>query len=282
MKKYEKIIVMPIEPLETRYTAQWYSHVPNLLKENFPDSEIISIDGDQTSSETTSGAFLNFAATNTYKSTQFARLSKMIENGLDDAYVLYTDAWNPTAIQLRYMIDLLGLNIIVGGLWHAGSYDKNDFLGRAAGSKSWAEFTECAMFESFDQNFFATRYHQDIFDQKYEGMYDERKMLLTGWPMEYLEDVIPPSIPWEEKENIILFPHRIAPEKKIEVFWDLEQIMPEYKFIACQDKKLTKEEYHDLLRRSKFVFSSSLQETLGISWVEGMIAGCVPIVPCRS
>jgi glycosyltransferase involved in cell wall biosynthesis len=272
---------MPIEPIDTRYTAQWYEHVPALLGKHFQNYDIIQIDGDQVSSETSAGAFLNFAATNVYKSTQFAKLAKMINDGLDNAYVLYTDAWNPTVIQLRYMIDLLGLDIKIGGLWHAGSYDKHDFLGRAAGDKAWANHSELAMFHSFDHNFFATSFHENIFAQKYSISWSPGTMILTGWPMEYLRDTIPEATDWKDKENIILFPHRIAPEKQIEVFRELEKIMPDYQFIACQEKKLTKTEYHDLLRRSKFVFSASLQETLGISWVEGLIAGCIPILPNR-
>ena len=35
--------------------------------------------------------------------------------------------WNPTVIQLRYMAELLGVDIHVGGLWHAGSYDPKIF-----------------------------------------------------------------------------------------------------------------------------------------------------------
>ena len=39
----------------------------------------------------------------------------------------YTDAWNPTVIQLRYMAELLGVDIRIGGMWHAGSYDPKTF-----------------------------------------------------------------------------------------------------------------------------------------------------------
>ena len=60
----------------------------------------------------------------------------------DGDYFLYTDAWNPTVIQLKYMAELLGVNITIGGLWHAGSYDPQDFLGRLIGDKPWVRHAE--------------------------------------------------------------------------------------------------------------------------------------------
>ena len=57
--------------------------------------------------------------------------------------------------------------------------------------------------------------------------------------------------------------------------------MPEYKFIVCQEHNFTKDEYHDLLERSKMVFSANIQETLGISCYEGALAGAIPMVPDR-
>ena len=84
--------------------------------------------------DTTSGAFLNFSGTNYWKSEQLKTISKMIADGevSDGDYFLYTDAWNPTVIQLKYMAELLGINIKIGGMWHARSYDP-DFLGRLIG-----------------------------------------------------------------------------------------------------------------------------------------------------
>ena len=63
-----------------------------------------------------------------------------------------------TVIQLRYMAELLGVSIRVGGLWHAGSYDPQDFLGRLIGDKSWVRNAERSMFACYDDNFFATQF----------------------------------------------------------------------------------------------------------------------------
>ena len=84
-----------------------------------------------------------------------------------------------------------------------------------------------------------------------------------------------------EKKNLILFPHRLAPEKQVEIFEDLAKHLPQYDFVICQNKKLTKHEYHTLLGQSKMVFSANLQETLGISWYEGVLVDAIPLIPDR-
>jgi hypothetical protein len=98
--------------------------------------------------------------------------------------------------------------------------------------------------------------------------------------MEYLRNSLD-SYRGMPKENIILFPHRIAPEKQPEIFRDLRTHLPDCELIICQEQELSKMEYHNLLGRAKLVFSANLQETLGISWYEGAIVDTLPMVPDR-
>ena len=83
------------------------------------------------------------------------------------------------------------------------------------------------------------------------------------------------------KRDLILFPHRIAPEKQVEIFRDLKEHLPQYEFVVCQDQQLSKNDYHNLLGEAKIVFSCSLQETLGIGCYEGAIVDAIPMVPDR-
>ena len=98
--------------------------------------------------------------------------------------------------------------------------------------------------------------------------------------MEYLKNSLD-SYKGMPKKDIILFPHRIAPEKQLNIFDDLKTQLPEYEFVVCQEKELTKNEYHNLLGEAKLVFSANLQETLGISWYEGVLVDTIPMVPDR-
>jgi len=106
------------------------------------------------------------------------------------------------------------------------------------------------------------------------------KVVLTGWPMEYMVDTLE-NYCTNPKRDLILFPHRIAPEKQVEIFRDLATQLPQYEFVVCQDQQLDKHEYHKLLGRAKIVFSANLQETLGISCYEGALVDAIPMVPDR-
>jgi hypothetical protein len=98
--------------------------------------------------------------------------------------------------------------------------------------------------------------------------------------MEYMAEILAPYKNLS-KRDLILFPHRIAPEKQVEIFRDLAIALPQYEWVVCQDQQLTKDQYHTLLGQSKIVFSANLQETLGISCYEGAIVNAIPMVPDR-
>ena len=277
------IHIVDIEAVDTRYTKQWKEYLPRQLQ-RATNENVKVISGGEVPQATTPGAFLNFAGTNNYKSQQMLEISRLFANGevKDNDYFLYTDAWNPTVIQLRYMAELLGIDINIGGLWHAGSYDPQDFLGRLIGDKPWVRHAEMSMFECYDDNFFASDFHidmfTDVFDEDYAIDYDSIKRV--GWPMEYLKNSLD-SYKGMEKKDLILFPHRIAPEKQVDIFRDLKERLPQYEFVVCQEQELTKNEYHNLLGEAKLVFSANLQETLGISWYEGALVDTIPMVPDR-
>jgi hypothetical protein len=281
------IYIVDLEAVDTRYTNQWKTWLPKQIK-NATDIDPVVISGGDVVQSTTPGAFLNFGGTNVYKSKQLETIGELFCEGKinDGDYFLYTDAWNPTVLQLRYMAELLGVRIRIGGLWHAGSYDPHDFLGRLIGNSPWVRNTEMAMYECYDDNFFATDFHIKLFTETFwNDSRDIDRQLLhkihrVGWPMEYLSDILfgKRSI---EKKNTILFPHRLAPEKQVEIFKDLANELPEYNFVVCQEKELTKEEYHTLLSEAKVMFSANLQETLGISWYEGVLVNVLPMVPNR-
>jgi hypothetical protein len=277
------IFIVDIEAVDTRYTKQWKEYLPKQLR-HATNEEVVVISGGETPQATTPGAFLNFGGTNVYKSKQLETIGEMFCKGqvADGDYFLYTDAWNPTVIQLKYMTELLGVDITIGGLWHAGSYDPQDFLGRLIGDKPWVRHAEMSMYECYDDNFFASEFHIDLFTDTMMDSYnvDMDKTHRVGWPMEYLKNSLV-QYKGMEKRDLILFPHRVAPEKQVDIFRDLAERLPQYEFVVCQDQELTKNEYHNLLGEAKMVFSANLQETLGISWYEGALVDAIPMVPDR-
>lgn len=282
------IYIVDLEAVETRYTGQWKSHVPELLRKAGHNVQVISGPTDIPSA-TTPGAFLNFGGTNIYKSRQVEEFSRLFCSGAvrPGDHFLFTDAWHPGIINLKYMSELLGIPVKIHALWHAGSYDPQDFLGRLIGDAPWVRHAEKSFYEAIDHNYFATTFHIEMFGRNLLGKagYDPEanvtnKVVRTGWPMEYMDSTLDmyKNMP---KRNLILFPHRIAPEKQVEIFRDLKQHLSQYEFVVCQDQQLTKNEYHNLLGEAKMVFSANLQETLGISCYEGALVDAIPMVPDR-
>ncbi len=298
MHKMANVFLIDLEAVETRYTAQWKDHIPQLLRKAGHDVTVISGPTDIPSA-TTPGAFLNFGGTNIYKANQVEQLGRLFCAGSVKAgdHFIFTDAWHPGIINLKYMSELLNIPVVTHGLWHAGSYDPQDFLGRLVGNKPWVRHAEKSFFHAFDHNHFATNFHIEMFFTNLlnngirsgtpvleradvKEWLSTGKIVRTGWPMEYMEGTLTPY-KGMIKRDLILFPHRIAPEKQVDIFRDLKEQLPEYEFVVCQDQELTKNEYHNLLGEAKMVFSCSLQETLGIGCYEGAIVDAMPVVPDR-
>lgn len=284
------LYLVDLESVETRYTSEWKQYLPEQLLAN-TDHGVFVIDGpNDIAACTTPGAFLNFSGTNVYKSVQVQKIAELFTNNEIKAgdHFLFCDAWHPGIINLKYMSELLSVPITIHAIWHAGSYDPQDFLGRVIGDAPWVRHTEKAFFDIVDHNYFATDFHIKLFLENLLDL-DVRtgrirympsgKITRSGLPMEYLydRDVIKPGI----KRDLILFPHRIASEKQVAIFKDLAEAMPEYDWVICQEEYLSKEEYHTLLGEAKIVFSANLQETLGISCYEILKAGGMPLVPDR-
>lgn len=284
------VFLIDLESVETRYTAQWKEHVPALLRKAGHNVQIISGPKDIPSA-TTPGAFLNFGGTNIYKSLQVEGMGRLFCAGAIKPFdhFLFTDAWHPGIINLKYMSELLQIPVTIHALWHAGSYDPHDFLGRLIGNTSWIRHAEKSFFHAINHNYFATDFHIDMFMENLLGL-DSRagriryvpsgQIVRSGWPMEYMADTLKPY-KGMKKHDLIVFPHRIAPEKQVNIFRDLQSQLPEYEFIVCQDRELTKNEYHQILAQAKIVFSCSLQETLGIGAYEGALLDVIPLVPDR-
>lgn len=285
------IYILALEPLDTRYTGEWFYELPKVIQSEInrkgASYEVRNVLGNgelYDSDVVTPGAFLNFGATNIWKNHQLNHVADLFNKGKiksGDKF-LFTDAWHSGIIQLKYMSELLGIPVEIHSIWHAGSYDPQDFLGRLVKDKRWSYNFERAAFYAADYNYFATDFHMKmILDTLFiEDSSARLKQVRTGLPFGYLKSKLG-IYKAVQKEDLILFPHRIAPEKQLEIFKDLEKEMPEYKWVVCQESKLTKDEYHELLGKAKLVFSANLQETLGISMYEGMCANALPLVPDR-
>jgi glycosyltransferase involved in cell wall biosynthesis len=226
----------------------------------------------------TEGGFFDFNSTNIYKADQTKIISQMFRDGKikdGDTFFFY-DIWHPGVISLRYMIDLNEFkNCKIYGILHAGCYDPTDILGMK-GLNDWASGFEAAMIKACDKVFVATEYHANMVKKA-----RRLKVHATGLPFSF-EDLDRFKKPIEKKENIMVFPHRLSPDKQPEIFDELKDHFPGWTFIRTGDfMDIGKDGYYELLAKSKIQFSASLHENWGISVFESMYLGCVPILPDR-
>lgn len=279
------IWIIPIEPIDQRYTKQWYDNIPVILENAIADNKlkyrVVTVDGEDFKPDVrTEGAFLDFGATNVYKATQAAEVSKLFSNGKVKAgdKFLVTDAWNFVITPIKYMSDLLDIPVEIHGIWHAGAYDPTDILGYKM-NKPWPWDAERSWFHSCDYNYYATNSHLNMFLKNLDIPAEyHHKAIRSGQPHELIVDKLTcyQDMP---KHRRVMWPHRYNADKQPEIAEDLSS---EFDMIITQKLNLDKAEYYKTMGESAAIFSCALHENLGISVMEAVLAGAIPIVPDRA
>ncbi len=274
------LYVLPIESLEERYSAWWNENFPAALAEQHVRFITIHPEMPSGKSKISRGQFLDVVRTNEFKAKQLAWSLNWIDEGrVKDGDVIFVqDGWYPGLEMLFYVRDGLGLKFKIAVMLHAGTYDPHDFLTQKDMGR-WAVLMETAWWSEVDAVFVATNSHREMLlkSRSLEGT----PVRVTGFPL----FETPLRLPFPEKQNIVVFPHRLAPEKQPEEFEQLKDLcspqLPGWQFIRSKDVCKTKQEYHELLCRSKIAVSCALQETWGIAQQEALFRGCLPVVPNR-
>ena len=279
------IYIIPIEPIDQRYTKQWYENIPLLLEEAIQqtgaDYVVKNIDGVTLEDKTTSGAFLDFGKTNQYKASQAARVSELFSQGEirpGDKFLI-TDAWNFIVTPIKYMSELLDIPVEIHGIWHAGAYDPTDILGLKM-SKPWCNVQEQAWYHALDYNYYATNFHREMFLRNLELNHRSTKAMRSGQPHNPIIEQLEPYFN-TKKEYMVMWPHRYNEDKQPFIIEDIKN-SSDYEVCITQKLNLSKEDYYATMGRAMAVFSCSLHENLGISMMEGCLAGAIPIVPDRA
>ncbi len=279
-----KLWLFPIEPLEERYSAQWLEWFPRELQDLGAEVEVVL--GKQLSSTIKTGEFLDTIDTNHYKATQTARFMQILRLGKvsADDWVLLLDGWSPAITSLAYVRDTNNLNFKIASCLHAGTWDPHDFL-TYSGLGHWASKVETGWFRATDLIFVATLFHKNLL-LKYGRVDNPNKIRVTGFPI-YPDFVTERrKAMMEEKQPIVVFPHRLAQEKQPELFAQLETSYKQkyggkLEWVRSKDVCDSKDAYYDLLAKSKVAVSTALQETWGIAMLESMLLGCVPVAPAH-
>lgn len=279
------IIYLPIEPLEERYSKDWYNWTTFYLKElesTFDNFSWICY-CPPTYKEIEQGSFLDCIHTNDFKAKQLQEVISWIEDNkhkdLSDTVIYLQDGWYPGIEMLAYIRDAMDMKFKIAACFHAGTWDEKDFISQR-GMGRWAKGLERSWLSLYDIIFVATEFHKELIMRSgsIPIPYDWNKIQVTGFPIHR------PNVPIKSigYRSGIVFPHRLDPEKRPDYFdrlrTEIEGLGP---FIKTKDVCNFKKDYYEELARAKYAVSFAEQETWGIAMQEAVMLGCIPIVPNR-
>jgi glycosyltransferase involved in cell wall biosynthesis len=268
----ERLILVPIERMEERYSDQWY----RWFSQYAPEGSCFV--GDTNLREIKNGEFLDVYETNKYKLNQLLKIIEKIEKGFEGT-IFFFDLWFPGIQTIAYIRDTLKKKIRIEGMLHAGTWDDNDFLTQS-GCKSWAYGFEKSFINLSDTIYVATQYHKNLIEDHLGFVQSDIKVVnFPCYSSIIMRD--------RHKENIVVFPHRLAIEKRPDIFDKVKELFfkkypnMDVQFIKSKEYCSNKHDYYTLLAKSKVAFSSALQETFGIAMLESVNLGCIPVAPNR-
>jgi len=282
-----KIIWVPLEQIDTRYTKLsriWFTE--ELKKQNVP---YIIIEGKELSKVIgNKSSFLNTYSTIHYKSSQIMKIAQLFNDGKiknGDVFMI-DDIWMPGIEGIRYMAGMTGIEVKICGIYHAGGNISSDDVATKL-NKKWTKPYERALFEMCDKVFVGSSFHKYSIEKYHRKKFNN--LISTGiwFNSKYILNQVKKVKTWKEKEDIVLFPHRIHPEKKPELF---DKIAKAYKkkyplaptqFIKSIESGLSKKELYELMNSSKLTFSAALQENFGYAILEASTFNNFLLLPNR-
>ena len=115
-----KIIYIPLEHIDGRYTVHMDRDIEKYLKDN--NLEYVKIMPTYETPPLPEGQFLNAAFTSKFKSLQMAEISAMFERGeiADGDRFFFSDIWFPGIENIAYMKYFNKVDVKITGIIHAG------------------------------------------------------------------------------------------------------------------------------------------------------------------
>jgi len=223
-KKRRQLIYLPLEPLEERYTKQWYDWIPQEFDNASSWDTTHIITGNRLTNTIQTGTFLDLYSSMYWFYEQLRKLTKYL---YDDNKHLYTYSNNNSTQKIifipdiemwgvegiRYLINLGKIpNAYLVGFLHAASYTKEDFMEPMA---YIGKHSECAWIEAMDLVFLGSDYHkQKVLEARPSVNPD--KLVVTGNPF-CTKDVIGPRglKPTETRKYDVVISDRPDYEKRV-------------------------------------------------------------------
>lgn len=265
------IYYLPLEPIDKRYTKQWYDWFREVFEMEGVNYKYI--DGEKVEQNVGSKFFLDMKNTFVWK---FEQLKRLFREDIEDGDVIFVpDGEYPGLEALMYFKKFYNVDFGIATIWHAATYDHWDLTYQVGLERIGAKLEE-VWFDISDVVFVATNYHKKIICER--RMVSKNKIKVTGLPVD-VEGL--QKYKSEERDIDIVFTGRLSYEKGIDVVEKIRKWANEkgYKMILTQEHNFSKEEYYRILGRSKVIVAPSRQETFGYGVVEAMAMDVVPVVP---
>lgn len=235
------------------------------------------------------------------------------KDGLHDGdRILFIEGFNPMIQVLDYWLYCEGKNVKKAGIFHSNCYTDGDLF---EGSDKMLAVEGYLLEHGLDRVLVATEYLRrnvaGVANSKFWGCDDESerqdqlksKIRRVGLPVPDPR-AMPLPKRWSDRYKTVVFSHRWADDKNKNFFVKLAEaaklhpVMKDYKFKIFTPQPLdsaenllatlkgvevvvnsNKAEYHRRLNESRFVFSCAILETFGYSALEGVMCGCLPLLP---
>ena len=283
-----KIIYIPLEELPQRYTGMMNSAIYPLIDISlYPKVEI--------DTEIKRGEFLDIVNTSKFKSAQLQMIAELFnENQIKDGDAfLVADIFFPGIESIKYMAELMDIDVKVYGINYAGRADSTDFVQKLG---KWADASERGYHLICDAIFVGSEDHKRNV-VNYFGL-SEDKVHVTGlvWSLDYMKS-FHESMLSVEKEDFVIWPHRWASEKGVNELLEFASQTDKKIVITSSGPKkelptlpsnieyrygLTKFEYYELMAKARWYLSTAYQETFGYTIQEAIFFNCEILVPNRA
>lgn len=307
------LYIVPIEPLEERYTGEWYKFLPGIFAES--GFNVQQIDGESLTNVVETGAFLDMNSTIYYKAAQMQKIAvmfrqKLIKNG-DVFFISDLEFWGIES--LRLMAQINGVSIKIYGFLHAASYTKEDAFAVAS---PYQKYTELGWLKAVDGVFVGSHYHKRaVMERRVVPFADEndvreieKKIIVTGNPLFRDAYDLSDFNPAKKTNKIVItnrFDYEKRPDQSLMTALLIKERLPDTEIVVTTSRpkfksnqqwlvdiarmyerqglitikeNLTKKQYHDELKSAKVMLSNSIEENFGYCVVEAIMFGVAPIL----
>lgn len=266
------LLNLPIEPIDGRYSVQWDRWFKDAFFRAGIDNVTTVYGNAAVPTDPENGQFLDPIGTHAYKFSQLQKAVTCLQKNSHNVVFLH-DGWFPGIECFAYIARMSGYRISLCAFWHAGSYDPTDLLGRT-GIFNLIGQSESSWMNLCRRIFVGTEFHKNKITSTFD-LDDLEKIIVTGCPVNVGYSSL------GKKEPLVVWPHRLSPDKQPNIFEKLSQEtrFSGVQFVRTKDLNLSKSDYYSLLDRAKVVVSTALHENFGISMVEAATRGCIPVVP---